>query len=142
MTFLDRLRTEPKSKIIIAAIIILGLLYVLLYNPYDKDYLEAVEKEIPLAQALCESSVDWVLNNSDSLKLDNNTLDHIRVDGELVKLKHIKYPKAILLHDGFLHPGAQVEFFCTFREPRAYGEQSYFYDYRRRIWVDKTIARR
>ncbi len=136
------IQEQSNFKLGVAAIVIIGILYAAVYNPYDEDYLIEVEDELKLARLICENSVDWVLANKERLKLDNNVLEHIKVQDKKIELEHVKYPRAVLLHDGFGHPNAQVEFYCTFEDPRGNTGKSFYFDYRQRLWIDKTISRR
>ena len=133
---------ESNFKLIAAAVVICGILYAALYNPYDDDYLAEVEEELKLSRVICERSTNWVLNHTARLKLNNHVLEQLDVDGKKIKLEHVKYPQAVLLHDGFGHPNAQVELYCTFEDPRGNTGKSYYFDYRQRQWIDKTISRR
>ncbi len=142
MGLLSFIREESNFKLLVAAAVIGGVSYVVFYNPYDKEYYTEVERELGLARLICENSEEWVLSNEEHLKMDDNTLDRIRVNGQLIKLEHVKYPKAVLLHDGFHHPNAQIEFYCTFEDPRGNTGREFFYDYHRHTRVDKTISRR
>ncbi len=136
------LREQSKFKVFIAFLIVITLLFTLLLKPHGKKYMAEVEEELKVARLICEQSTDWVLENVDRLKLDNNMLETMTGDGNKIKFKHVKYPRAVLLHDGYGHPNAQVEFYCTFRDPSTSDGQIFYFDYRTRTWIDKTISRR
>jgi hypothetical protein len=138
----DFFRYQSKPKLVVGGMIVLAFLALVIINPYDGEYYMAVEEELPLAMAICENSAEWVRENPERLKMTQNNLDHIEVNGEIPKLKYIKYPRALILHDGYGHANAQVEIYCTFQDPRGGGGKTYFYDYRRAGWVDKTLSRR
>lgn len=138
---LKSLKHESKLKLVFAGAVLLTVLFVILYNPRDQQYFEDVGKEILVARKICENSIKWVETNPDSLKLSKNKLDHIKVDGQPVTLKLVKYPRIIFLHTGYKHKGAQNELYCTFSDPRD-SSVKYFFDYETESWVNKTLTRR
>lgn len=133
---------QPRPRLFFGAVIVLGLLGLIIFNPDNQDYYMKVQEEIPLAMSICENAADWVRANPERLKMTQNVLKDLPVNGEIIKLKYIKYPRAIILHDGYAHPNAQVELFCTFTDPRGRAGKDYFFDYYSGTWVDKTMLRR
>lgn len=139
------LKSESKFKLLIAGALIIGVLFIAFFNPRDADYLKAVAEEIEIAKQICMNSSSTVLNNMERLKLDNNKLDDIPVNGEIPNLKYVRTPKVIFMHNGYARAGSKKELYCTFPDPRGsneFGSGTYFYDYEDRMWVGKTRTRR
>ncbi len=132
---------HSKGKLIIAAAIMGLIIYLVLYNPRDNTFYVESEIEVALARKICENSVQWIENNMDRLKLDNNDLRHIPVQGRQVILKHVKYPKIIFLHTGYKHSNANNELYCSFKDPRN-ASIHYFFDYGTQGWVERTRTKR
>lgn len=144
MSLKSYIKSVPKSKKIFATFVVLAILIMVFYRPHGAEYAAEVDKEIVIAQRMCEKSREWALSNLSRLKMDESTLKHIKINGQEVKFKHIKHPKVLFFHDGFVHPNAQVELFCQIKDPRTdfmRGTNEYFYDYRRAKWVSNTRTR-
>ena len=137
----DNLKYESRFKIIVAGAIVLGVLFLFLYNPYDEEYFEEVEKEIVLAKKICENSRNFILSHQKRLTLDNNVLRDIKVNGKKVELEHVKYPKVLFFHTGYGHKGAHNELYCSFSDPRK-SSMTYYFEYERSMWVPRTRTRR
>ena len=140
-------KEQSNSKLIFAALIIIGVIYVAFGFGYDAEYHEEVEIEKRWAQAICENSYEWVMADTQRLKLGKSDLRNVKVNGRKVKLEHIQYPEVLFLDSGISKitikggGGATAEdLFCTFKDPRGSGE--YFYNYENRQWVDKARFRR
>lgn len=134
-----------KGRNIIAGFIVLSVVYAILFNPRGREYSREVDEEIKIAMRICENSQDYVMNNRERLKLSNNKLDDIPVEGVIPRLRHVRTPEVILLHSGYRHANARQAFFCTFNDPRGKAADSssgYYYDYTQRAWVDTALNRR
>lgn len=133
------LKDQSKGKLILAALIVIGIISALFLNPHDAEYHQAVQAEIEIAKKLCEQSRDIVVNNMDRLKLDDNQLRDIPVDGQVPEFRYIGIPRAVLFHSGFAYAGSYKELYCTFKDPRGAvngPSASYFYDYNEQKWVN------
>ena len=140
MNILERIKKESKSKLIIAGLVLAGVAYALVINPYDKEYMAQVETELALARKICENSRDFVMRYPNRLKLDVNVLENIKVDGKIIKLEHIAYPEVLYFSSGFRHRNAGNELYCSFSDPRT-SSVEFFYDYKRDQWVPRTRSR-
>lgn len=139
------LKEQSKFKLGVAGAIIVTVLYVIFLNPRDSEYFKNVAKEIEIAKQICINSSKSVLNNMERLKLDNNKLDDIEVNGKIPELKYVRIPEVIFMHNGYARAGQKKELYCTFPDPRGsneFGSGNYFYDYEDRMWVAKTRTRR
>ena len=141
MDFIENLKRESKVKLAIGAGIILTIAVLALHDPYDEEYMQEVEKELVIAKAICENSLDYVMRHSKKLKLGHNKLDNIKVNGKLMKLEHVKYPEVLFFHTGFKHPNAGNELYCSFSDPRS-SSQDFFYNYEYKTWVKNMRSRR
>ena len=125
----------------------MGVGYVVFGFGYDDDYHQQVEKEKKLAVAICENSANWVFADPNRLKHGKSGLENVRVNGKLVKLEHVKYPKVLFLDSGIRNitldgRGATTnDIFCFFKDPRS-SSSGYYYNYETRQWVDKARFRR
>ncbi len=140
MSVLKNLKEQSKIRLIAAVAVVFGLGYAL-FNQRDAQYYNNVAYEIKLAMRICEESREYALEHEHEMLLTKNTLDHIKLDGEEVKLRYVAYPRAMLFHNGFIHQNTQSEYYCLIIDPRGRagslnGELKY--DYRRRKWVEKT----
>ncbi|MBK6897344.1 MAG: hypothetical protein IPH06_12200 [Alphaproteobacteria bacterium] len=140
MSFLERLKEQSKIRLLAAVAVVFGLGYAL-FNQRDAKYYDDVAVEIELAMRICEESREYALEHEHEMLLTKNTLDHIKLDGEEVKLRYVPYPRAMLLHNGFVHQNTQSEYYCSIKDPRGRagslsGELKY--DYRRQRWVERT----
>ncbi len=141
MSIIDTIKYESNFKLVIAGLVVLGVVFMIFYNPYDEDYMQEVEKEIIVAKKLCENSREYILRNVNRLKLSDNVLDNIKVDGKLVKFEHLKHPQVLFFHTGYGHKNAGNELFCNFSDPRD-KSKDYFYDYDIGSWVNRMRTRR
>ena len=144
MRLKSRIKSISKAKKIFALIVFAAIIAMIIYRPYGAEYAAEVDKEIVIAQKICESTRDFAFNNLSALKMDENLLRRVKVDGKEVKFKHIKHPRILFFHDGFVHPNSQVELFCHIKDPRTdfmRDTNEYFYDYRRQKWVSNTRTR-
>ncbi|MCB1562159.1 MAG: hypothetical protein KDJ75_01155 [Alphaproteobacteria bacterium] len=130
-----------KTKLVIAAFIVGGILFVAFLDPHDPEYHQAVDQELKLAKRVCEESLGWVMQNPERLKMDNSSLEHIKINGQSVRFEKIKPPYVLFWHSGFVHPGAANEIYCTFSDPRD-STADFYYSYEQRIWIDKIRFRR
>ncbi len=137
-------RDQANGKLIVATIILLGIGYVVFGFGYDQKYHEQVNGELKLAAILCENSFDWVMADPKRLVMGRGDLHEVRVNGETIPLKHVKYPKVIFLDSGIRNINKSTtatEIYCVFKDPRTTSKQ-FFYKYDERIWVDKVRFRR
>lgn len=135
---------HSKIKICLLIAILLMIPTFALLNSKGVDYYVQVEQEIVIARKICEESRDVVLNDKKKLKFFHNTLNYISIDGQIPQLQYIKYPKAIYKHNGYAKNDYHIDLYCTFRDPRgagATGDDHYYYDYRRGIWIESTDTR-
>jgi len=109
MRLKSRIKSISKAKKIFTLVVFAAILALIFYRPHGPEYAAEVDKEIVLAQKICENTREWALNNLSSLKMDERTLKNVAVNGQVVKFKHIRDPKILYFHDGFAHPNAQVE---------------------------------
>ncbi|MBP7905298.1 MAG: hypothetical protein KA099_08245 [Alphaproteobacteria bacterium] len=140
MTFLERVKEQSKMRILAACAVVFGLGYAL-FNQRDAKYYDNVAIEIELAKRMCEESREYALEHEHEMLLTKNSLRHIKLDGEEVNLRYVEYPRAMLLHNGFVHQNTQSEYYCKIIDPRGRagslsGELKY--DYRRQRWVERT----
>ena len=140
MTLLEWFQEQPNIRLVAAAAVVCGLIYAL-FNQRDAQYYQDVAREIELAKRMCEESRDWALEHEHEMLLTKNRLEHIKLDGEEVYLRYVPYPRAMLLHNGFVHQNTQSEYYCSIKDPRGRAgslSNELKYDYRRRRWVDNT----
>lgn len=140
MSFLERLKEQSKIRLLAAVAVVFGLGYAL-FNQRDAEYYRIVAHEIELAMRICEESREYALEHEREMLLTKNTLNHIKLDGEEVKLRYVAYPRAMLLHNGFVHQNTQSEYYCLIIDPR--GRSGNFsgelkYDYRHQRWIERT----
>ena len=140
MSFLERLKEQSKIRLLSAVAVVIGVGYAL-FNQRDAVYYDNVAREIELAKRMCEESREYALEHEHEMLLTKNSLKHIKLDGEEVVLRYVDYPRAMLLHNGFVHQNTQSEYYCRIIDPRGRsgslsGELKY--DYRRRRWVEHT----
>ena len=138
--FKDRLRTESNWKFVIAALFILGWLGTLIFAPRGKEFHLTSEKEVKVAMQICQNSTEWVEANRSRLKIDEAKLSHIRVNGEIPRLKHVKTPKVVFIASGFDAPNMLNEIFCEVMNPAT--KHKLYFNYGSRTWTDKIRFRR
>lgn len=137
----DKLRTESNFKFVAAAAIVLGLIFMLVFSPRGKKYYMAAEEDVKVAMQICQNSTEWVKANKSRLKMGSQSkLDHIKVDGEIPKLKHAKTPQVIFIASGFNAPNMTNHIFCEIIHPAT--KKKYFFNYDDRSWSDKARMRR
>lgn len=137
-------KDQPRKKIVFAGLFSLIILYIIFFNHRDAEYYKEVAHEVELAAQLCENSTKWALDNERKMLLTQNSLRHIKVDGKEVEFKYLDYPRAVLLHNGFVHENNQSEYYCTFTDPRGRAGRvsgEYFFDYRTKSWLGQTWSR-
>lgn len=145
MSLKKRIKNISLGKKIFTIFVIIAIVILIFYRPNDADHAAAVDREIVIAQRLCEESRGWALNNLSRLKMDESSLKNFSINGQIIKFEHIRYPKVLFFHDGFDHPNSQAELFCEIKDPRTdfmRGTNEYFYDYRRMVWRDNMRTRR
>lgn len=139
------LKEQSRFKLVIAAGIIIFVLYIFFLTPRSSGYLKAVAAEIEIAKQICINSEEMVIGNIQKLKLDSNILNDVPVNGEIPKLKYVPYPKIIFMRYGYSRNKDGEELYCTFKDPRGtneYGASAYYYDYKKKQWVNRTRTRR
>ena len=141
MSLIHTLKHESNFKLFIAGTIVLIILVIAFNDPYDEEYLQEVERELIIAKNICESSVNYVAKHSKKLKLGNNVLDKIPVNGKIYKLEHVDYPKVLFFHTGYKHKNAGNELYCSSSDPRG-SSKDFFFDYEYRRWVKQMRMRR
>jgi hypothetical protein len=92
-----------------------------------------------LAMMICEESQALMYEFTDRLKMDDNILDKIPINGQIIRLELVEYPKVLLFSQGFEHTQKDDELFCSFKDPRS--GKSYFYSYNTRTWDTKSRTR-
>ena len=136
---------QPKSRFIVALLIILSAGYVILGFGYDEDYHQQVEYEKKLATLICENSRRWVLSDTTRLKHGQADLSQLKVKGKTIKLERVKYPEVLFLDSGIrkinFKGNTANDLFCHFKDPRR-SSLEYFYNYKTGEWVDKVRFRR
>lgn len=136
----DKFKSENKLKFVAAAAIIIGLISTVILNPRgDKFYMES-EKEMKIAMQICQESTEWVNANRQKLKIDAAKLDHIKVNGKIPKLEHVKTPKVIFISSGFVSPNMLNDLFCEITHPAT--KKTFYYNYEDRTWSNKLRFRR
>ena len=138
-----KVKEQPKIRLIAAALIIAGIVYVIFGGAYGKKYHEGVQRELRIAATLCENSLPYVAQNEAYLKLGNDFLKNVKVNGKLQKFEYIKHPKIVFYDTGFGKIGnrpAETDLFCSFKDPRT--NQNYYFKYDTGKWVDKVRLRR
>lgn len=131
---------QPKSRFVIAALILLAICYVVFGFGYDQNYNEEVETEKKLAMLICENSRDWILADLSRLKHGNADLKQVKVQGRTIELKHVKYPKVLFLDSGIrnlVNKSTANDLYCYFEDPRS-TSLKYYYNYKTDQWVDKV----
>lgn len=142
--FKRSLEEQSKLKLAIGAVIA-GLLFTLIFfNPRDKEFMKEVTIEIEIAKQICEQSRETILGERSRLKLGNNILNDIPIDGKIPIFRHMYYPKVMFMRNGFGTDDSIEELYCTFSDPRGaneYGSGNYYYDYKTLQWVARTKTR-
>lgn len=136
---IDYIKSQSRAKMTIAGMLVAGILFMALLSPRDPKYFEAVQKEIQLAMLICEESEEWIYEYTDELKMDDNVLDEVKVNGRHIQLKLVEYPKVLLFSQGFEHTRKRDELFCSFQDPRSGAH--YFYSYKTKTWEQKSRTR-
>ena len=137
----DRLRTDSNFKFVAAAIVILGLLFLLIFSPRGKDFYLTSDKEVRIGMQICQNSTNWVITNRHRLKLGQDSkLDHIKVNGEIPEFEHLKTPQVIFIASGFDAPNMTNDIFCEIIHPAT--KEKYYFDYSKRAWTNKVRFRR
>lgn len=136
------IQSMPKAKLIPALMVIGFLIYVVVGGAYGRDYHRNLDREINIARALCENSRRLVLNELERLKLGNNILREVEVNGKTQSFEYIAFPKVVFLDTGFGRIGnraAEQDVFCTFEDPRS--RKEYYYSYDKGAWADRVRLR-
>ena len=133
-------REQPNSRLVVAALIIIGIVYVIFGYGHGPEYHEQVNRELEQAIQICENSREWVLSNPNRLKLGKAVLNHVKVNGRTTQFEHVKYPQVLFLDSGFRNiDGSKTaqDIFCAFKDPRD-SSAKFYYNYKTRQWVDKV----
>ena len=154
MTFVERLKEnaeevlralkrQPRSRLVVTAIILCGIIYAVFSGGYNSETNQKIEYEIKLAQMICEHSADWVMQDIGRLKMGKSDLKNIKINGESVPLEYVTYPVVLFQDTGIrnIDGSARDDLFCTFPDPRSSSHHFYF-NYKNRIWVDHIRFRR
>lgn len=139
------LKSQPRFKLGVAALIIVVLPVFIFSRPQGSDFRRHATQEIEIARKICIVSYDHVMANPDRLKMDNNVLNDIPVDGEIPRLKYVRYPKVVYMHNGFARINTEESFYCVIEDPRGvneYGTSAYYYDYKDRSWRGSALPHR
>ena len=134
---------QPKSRIFMAALIIVGIGYVIFGFGYGKDYHDQVNRELELARMICETSEEYVQSNPDRLKMGKADLKNLTYDGERIKLKYVKYPKVVFMESGFSNLNKRKtarDVYCFYTDPRDSTANNY-YNYETKTWQNKIRFR-
>ncbi|MAE52308.1 MAG: hypothetical protein CMH27_10915 [Micavibrio sp.] len=143
--FKQWLSEQSKMTLVFAGAVIGGLFFIVFLNPRNSDFYIAAGQEVALAKQICIESRAYVQREPRRLKLGQNILDDIPVNGSVPKLRYVGYPRVMFMHNGYGHKSSQKEFYCTFTDPRGAnksGSSHYFYDYNTGNWVERTRTRR
>ncbi len=133
-------KNQPKSRLIMAALIIIGTFYVLFGFGYDEEHHKQINYELKLARHLCENSYNWIMADPKRLKMGQGDLRDVRIKGKKIELELVKYPKVIFLDSGITNIGRDktaTDLYCVFHDPRSTSRE-FYYKYDQRIWVDKV----
>lgn len=135
---------QSKAKLIFGAVIVVGLIILVFFNPRDKNYMRAVAAEVEIAKRICLNAANIVQTDTSRLKIGNNTLNDIPVDGKIPVLRYVEYPKVMFFRNGFARHENIDELFCTFKDPRGtneFGSGHHYYDYKTSQWKARTRTR-
>jgi hypothetical protein len=135
--FLDWIKSQSRYKLFVAGVIIIALPVLILSRPQGAEFRKRATEEIEMAKQICIAAHNEVTANPQRLKLDENTLNDIPVNGQIPKLKYVEYPKVIYTHGGFARMNTSQSIYCAIKDPRGrneYGTNTYYYDYQDRSW--------
>lgn len=134
---------QPKSRLLMAVLIIAGIVYVFFGFGYGKEYHDQVNTELEMAKFICENSSDYVQQNPDRLKIGKANLKNLEFDGERLELEYVRYPEVIFLESGFSNLDRSKtarDIYCHYSDPRD-STADYYYNYEKRIWKEKIRFR-
>lgn len=132
-----------KFQRIFIILLIAAALYVMFSDRFTQAHRNEVETELGLARMICENSYDWVSRNRDRLKMGEEDIKNLTVNGKHITLKHVAYPTVLFTDTGIreIDGRANTGFYCTFVNPLS-RTQRFFYDYEKREWVRRAGFRR
>lgn len=143
-SFTDKARhwfeEQPKSRLIFATIIVLGLLYVILGFGYGPEYHKQVEEEKVIARYMCENAYEWVMADPERLKMGKSDIKNMPINGRKFTLEYVKYPEVLFLESGLRNINntqTAEDIYCFFKDPRD-STAKYYYNYATGTWVDKV----
>lgn len=145
-TLRRNIKEQPKSNFVIAFVIFATLFYIVIIKPQDKGAFKKTGEEIKLARMICQTSLEWVLENDDRLKLGKSSLEDFKPDGKhKANFKYISVPRILFYDTGYRGAAdssdlGQRRLYCTYTDPR--DGMKYYYAYHLGKWVDKiTLIR-